>query len=273
MKTLKNEIRLSGVGLHSGSAAAVTLVPSEGEWINFVNQKGASSVTQAVIEEDSRLTGFSLPNGMTVRTAEHLLAAVAGMGLEAVDIHLEGQEVPIMDGSALPFAQAIRETGFRDNGKKSRPRFLATPLIAEENNGARLMFAYPSEKLRVTYIIDYSGTPVGLQKFSCDITEENFYNIIAGARTFGLTSELGYLRQHGLAKGGSKENALIFDENGLVEGQQLRHPQECSIHKITDLLGDLTLSGPVPTAHYVGLASGHSVHAKLVRSLRALFAC
>ena len=120
MKTLKNEIKIGGVGLHSGEESKLWMRPCELRCgIYFRNKSGLSSVTEAVVEEDSRLTGFSLPNGAVVRTAEHLLAAIAGMGLEAVELELTGSEVPILDGSAFPFAEAIKNCGFEEiDGKR-----------------------------------------------------------------------------------------------------------------------------------------------------------
>ncbi len=271
MKTLKNEIKISGTGLHSGEESTLWMRPCERPGIHFRNENGLSPVTEAVVEEDSRLTGFSLPNGAVVRTAEHLLAAIAGMGLNAVELELSGSEVPILDGSAFPFAEAIKDCGFTEMDGILKGRAISAPIFLEENGGSRLIAAAPSDRLTVTYIIDYSGTPIGLQKVKYDITSETFYNIISKARTFGLTSELDYLKQNGLAKGGTLDNALIFDENGTVGSQRLRFPLECVTHKVIDLLGDLTLAGEIPAAHYVAVAAGHSIHGKLARRIRALF--
>ena len=200
-----------------------------------------------------------------------LLAAIAGMELDAVEIFLEGGEVPIMDGSAFPFAEAINETGYAEAPGETTKRSLAVPIALEENGGKRFLAAVPSEKLCVSYVIDYSGTPVGTQNVTYDVTRETFYNIISRARTFGLTSELEYLRRNGLAKGGSLDNALVFDGEGLVGSASLRFPLECVTHKVIDLLGDLTLAGPIPTAHYVAIAAGHSIHGKLARRIRTVF--
>lgn len=271
MLTLNNEIKLSGTGLHSGEVSVLYLRPCDRVGIYFRGKNGVASTADAVIEEDSRLTAFSLPNGVTVRTAEHLLAAVAGMGLDAVEIELEGSEVPIMDGSAFCFAEAIKECGMSETGMPAARTAISCPVLVTEKNGERLVAAAPSEKLSVTYVIDYPGTPIGTQSVKYDITPELFYNIISKARTFGLTSELGFLKKNGLAKGGTLENALLFDENGLVGGQKLRFPLECVTHKVIDLLGDLTLAGSVPVGHYIAVAAGHSTHGKLVKRIKALY--
>lgn len=271
MLTLKDEIKISGIGLHSGEQSVLYLRPCGRAGIYFRGKNGLASTADAVVEEDSRLTGFSLPNGVTVRTAEHLLAAVAGMGLDAVEIELEGAEVPIMDGSAFCFAEAIKECGVTEVDGDAWRLTVSSPVAVREKDGERLAVALPSEKLSVTYVIDYPGTPIGTQSVKYDITPEMFYNIISKARTFGLTYELGFLKENGLAKGGSLENALLFDDKGPVGGQKLRFPLECVTHKVTDLLGDLTLAGSVPVGHYIAVAAGHSTHGKLVRRLKALY--
>lgn len=271
MRTLRNEIKISGVGLHSGEHSTLWMRPCERAGIYFRKNGVLSSTAKAVVEEDQRLTGFRLPNGALVRTGEHLLAAIAGMGLDSVELELSAAEVPIMDGSARPYADAIRECGFEEIEGTVKRRAISSPIFVEENGGNRLLIAAPSDKLSITYIIDYSKTPIGVQKVRYDITEDTFYNIISRARTFALTYELDYLKQNGLAKGGSLENAIVFDEKGPVYGQTLRFPLECVTHKVIDLLGDLTLAGEIPTAHYVAIAAGHSIHGKLTRRIKSLF--
>lgn len=271
MKTLNKEIEIKGIGLHSGEMCGIRLLPSEIPGIRFRNAGGLSDISSAVVEEDSRLTGFVLSNGMKVRTGEHMLAAIAGMRLDAVIIESDAEEVPILDGSAHQWADAIKKCGTAEVSGTPKRYSVSAPIAVEENNGKRLLIALPSQELRVTYIIDYTGTPVGVQRTDYKISEESFYDIISRARTFGLTSELEYLRREGLAKGGSLENALIFDEKGLVGGSALRFPLECVTHKVADLLGDLTLCGSAPVAHYVAVCAGHSIHAKMVKKLKALF--
>ena len=272
MYTLNRALAFSGVGLHSGVECSVLLLPSQKDGFSFTTGRGSFSAASAVVEEDSRLTGFRLPDGTLVRTAEHLLGAVVGMGLDAVEIELGSEEIPILDGSALPFASAIAEAGFSDNGAEKTRNALFAPIAVEEARGGRIMAAIPSDTLKITYVIDYSGTPIGVQRASYDITPETFLNTIAKARTFGLTYELDYLRQNGLAKGGSLDNAVMFDKDELLNQGGLRFPLEPVTHKVIDLLGDLALMGNVPTAHYMGICAGHGIHGKLVDKLKKIFA-
>lgn len=150
----------------------------------------------------------------------------------------------------------------------SREKALAVPIVIDDPYKERSMMAIPSERLMVTYVIDYPGTPIGTQRASYTVTPDVFLQRISKARTFGLTSELDYLKKNGLAKGGSLENALMFDEKGLLNEGGLRFPLECVTHKINDLLGDLALLGTIPTAHYIGICAGHDLHGRLVDRIK-----
>ena len=268
MKTLRDKIVIKGIGLHSGKSSTLTISPYNKSGIFFSNKNGISRINEAEIREDSRLTGFSLPNGMIVRTGEHLLGALAGMEVDSALLELTDNEVPILDGSALPFVEAIASVGLVEIDGTPMRSTITQPYFVEENDGKRIIAAFPCDKLRVSYIIDYSGTPIGVQKVKYDINADVFYNVICRARTFALTRELEYLKENNLAKGGSLENAMLFDGNGLVGGVKPRLENECVTHKVIDLLGDLTLIGSIPVAHYVAIAAGHSIHGKLVSLIK-----
>ncbi len=268
MLTLKNEIKLSGIGLHSGKISTVRLLPSDICGITFKTTNGLYDLSTAVVEEDSRLTGFSLPDGTLIRTAEHLLASIVGMELDAVTIVLEGEEVPIMDGSSYSFASAINETGYSDVSGEIHKKMVSTPIVVENRKENKIISVFPSENLRVTYIIEYPDTPIGVQKVSYDITREAFLKTISKARTFGLTYELDFLKKANLAKGGSLNNALVFGKDTLLNKEGLHFTLECVTHKVVDLLGDLALVGSIPIGHYLGICTGHAMHKKLVERLK-----
>lgn len=269
-RTLKEAIEFKGIGLHSGEPGVVRLLPCERQGIFFRTQNGEYPITEAKVEEDNRLTGFRLPDGTHVRTAEHLLGSIMGMGLEGVIIETESEEIPILDGSAHVFAQKIAETGIVLKGEPARHCCIPTPVVVDERAEGKFLAALPAEELRITYVIDYPGTAIGTQRTSHIITEQTFLDIISKARTFGLTSELDFLKKHGLAKGGSLDNALMFDKNTLLNDGGLRFPLEPVTHKVTDLLGDLALLGIAPKAHYVAICAGHGLHRRLSDKLRRL---
>ncbi len=266
--TISERTEFSGTGLHSGEFSTVSVYPSPKEGIYFSTGNGLFPITSAQVQEDSRLTGFRLPDGTIVRTAEHLLAALSGLNIDSVVIKLTGEEVPILDGSPHPFAIAIAEAGIIEFGENRIKKALTVPVVIDDPYKERAMMAIPSERLMITYVIDYPGTPIGTQRASYTVTPDVFLQRISKARTFGLTSELDYLKKNGLAKGGSLENALMFDEKGLLNEGGLRFPLECVTHKINDLLGDLALLGTIPTAHYIGICAGHDLHGRLVDRIK-----
>lgn len=269
-RTISEVKEFTGTGLHSGEISTVSVSPSQKEGIYFSTKNGLFPITSAQIEEDQRLTGFRLPDGTLVRTAEHLLAALTGLEIDSAIIELAGEEIPILDGSPHFFALALSDAGIREFGEKSSKPALFVPIVIDDPDRDRAIMAIPSERLKVTYVIDYPGTPVGTQRASYIMSPEVFINKISKARTFGLTSELDYLKKNGLAKGGSLENALMFDEKGLLNEGGLRFPLECVTHKINDLLGDLTLLGRIPTAHYIGICAGHDLHGRLVDRIKRI---
>ncbi|MDD4159387.1 MAG: UDP-3-O-acyl-N-acetylglucosamine deacetylase [Synergistaceae bacterium] len=268
-RTISERIEFTGVGLHSGEISTVAVAPSQKEGIYFSTEKGLFSVTSVQVVEDRRLTGFMLPDGTVVRTAEHLLAALTGLDIDSAVISLAGEEVPILDGSPYPFALGFSKVGTAEYGGEHRKKnFLTVPVTVDDPERDRSIMALPAERLKVTYVIDYPGTPVGTQRTSSLISPEVFLNRISKARTFGFTSELDYLKKNGLAKGGGLDNALVFDGIGLLNDGGLRFPLECVTHKINDLLGDLALLGNIPVAHYIGICAGHDLHGRLVDRIK-----
>lgn len=264
-RTLARALEFNGVGLHSGAECRVVLSPSENGGVCFKTSNGIYKISDAVIEEDQRLTGFVLPDGTKIRTAEHLLASISAMGIDSVLIESFGGEIPILDGSASVFSKAIFDAGFC--GEKSHD-YLSVSAPLYVNEGHKTVFAMPSEALRITYVVDYPNTPIGTQQVTYDITEKSFLENISKARTFCLTTELDYLKTNGLAKGGSLDNAMVFAPDKMLNEGGLRFTLECVTHKVIDLLGDLTLLGQIPVAHYVAICAGHSLHDKLVEKLR-----
>lgn len=267
-RTIAKELTFEGVGLHSGVECRVVFHPSEENGICFKTANGIYKISEAVVEEDQRLTGFVLPDGTKIRTAEHMLAAVSGMCVDNLIIESFGGEIPIFDGSAVKFAQAIKNAGFIGEKDMYSPS-VSVPVCIDEGN--RCVFAMPSDKCRITYVIDYSGTPIAVQKVSYEINEQIFFDIISKARTFCLTTELEYLKANGLAGGGSLGCAMVFANDKLLNEEGLRMPLECATHKVLDLMGDLTLLGRIPVAHYVAVCAGHAVHDRLVEKLKRLF--
>ncbi len=200
----------------------------------------------------------------TVSTVEHLLAALRIMGVDNAIVELDGAEVPIMDGSAAPFVYLIREAGMR---RQSAPRrYMVLRESVEIRDGDREIAIHPSDRLRVTYTIDFPGTAIGRQVFARTLYQSVFLDEVAPARTFCFLRDVPALRQRGLALGGSLDNAVVVDDNGPMS--RLRFPDEFVRHKTLDLVGDLALLGLPVIGHVVARKAGHALHARLVETLR-----
>lgn len=267
--TIKSEVTFTGVGLHSGCPATLHLVPSDSGCIRVCTSTGKYALSTARIVEAQRMTALQLPDGQYIKTIEHLLAALYALNVDDVDIYLDGEELPILDGSALPYFETLSAAGFSPTGKTLVTYHLANPVGLSD--GARAIVALPSQTLRVSYTIDYTGTPLATEFVSLDITPETFACELAPARTFCLEKEIQALKKAGLAQGGSLDNALVIGEKGIINELGLRIERECVRHKVVDLLGDLALIEKKICAHYVVTCGGHALHARLVDRMRALF--
>ncbi len=264
-RTLKNEILLSGIGIHSGKKATMTLKPSPRGKIVFrrLDLGGTEIALDARNAEAGNCLTLSSNTGF-VQTVEHLLAVLHVFGLDSLEIELDGPEIPIMDGSAAPLAEAILRAGISALPAKRRViKIIRTHNLIE--NKASLSFS-PDQDFRITYSIDFPHPLVGRQEYSLALTQKAFLAEIAPARTFGFLKDVPELYRRGLAQGGTLENAVVLDEEKVISGP-LRYPDEFVRHKILDLLGDLALLGHPLLGHFRADRAGHGLHLKTVRFL------
>jgi len=264
-RTVLKEVFLSGVGIHSGETVSLALKPSLSGKIVFrrLDLEGCQ------VEVDPRRveTGncSSLVEGRcVVRTVEHLLAVLYILGIDSLDVDLEGSEIPILDGSALPLARAILSVGVsRIPGQRKVMRIVRPHTVRDGK--ASLSFS-PDGDFRLTYGIDFSHPLIGRQAFSLTMTREAFLAEIAPARTFGFLKDVPELWRKGLARGGTLENAVILDEEKPISGP-LRFPDEFVRHKVLDLVGDLALLGNPLLGHFQAEQAGHRLHLEAVHFL------
>ncbi len=266
-KTLAGPVDIEGVGLHSGRRVALRILPGEaGSGIVFVRR----DLDQAVIPASYRLlngSNFSttLSRGpVVVATVEHLLSALQGLSIDNARIEMDDAEVPILDGSALPFVDRIREAGTRSLGRPRR--FLALTRPVRVTEGDKEILALPDNAFQATYAIDFAHPVIGAQSVTTEVTEESYIESIAPARTFCLLRDVEAMRRSGLALGGSLDNALVVGEDGVLNGS-LRFPDEFARHKVLDLIGDLALLGTPIRAHVIAFKGGHRLHAALVEKI------
>lgn len=266
--TLGRPVRVHGTGLHTGRHARVVLHPAEaGRGVVFLRTDVGAEIP-AVAEEAARFdhaTTVGRP-GREVGTVEHLLSALFGTGIHDLLVEVDGPELPILDGSAAPWLEAIRQAGLTRLPEAVRPFSPAAPISLPGPHGKRIEIR-PARDLRVTYTIDFPHPAIGRQSVTVVVTPESYARHIAPARTFGFLAEYETLKAHGLARGASPENCIVVGEE-RVESGRLRFPDEFVRHKALDLLGDLALVGRPLLGHVLALRAGHALHAALARRLR-----
>ncbi len=208
----------------------------------------------------------TLANGdATIGTVEHLLSAAAGLGIGNLIVEVEGEEVPILDGSAAPFIYLMHEAGIRVQQAPREFIKILEPLRIEEED--KFVAVYPSDRFKISYTIDFEHPLIGEQRQTFVVTPRCFTEQIAPARTFGFLREVEALRRNGLALGGSMENAIVVGDNSILNNQ-LRFEDEFVRHKILDAIGDLMLLGAPLLGHVVAYRAGHSLHAGLVETIQ-----
>ncbi|MGH9394131.1 MAG: UDP-3-O-acyl-N-acetylglucosamine deacetylase, partial [Terriglobales bacterium] len=267
--TLARASLTEGVGLHSGARARLRLLPAAaGSGIQFrrVDLDGFTiEARSANIAKVSYATSL-MKKGVFISTTEHLLAALVGSGIDNVVIELDNLEVPILDGSALPFLEMIAAARPRRQQRKRRVMQIVAPLELRE--GSKFIGIYPGPGCRLRYQIDFPHPMIGRQQFQLELTPESFRSELAPARTFGFLAEFAAMRRQGLIRGGSLENAVVLDEKRVVNGE-LRFRDEFVRHKMLDLIGDLALLGAPFAGEVVADRAGPALHPALVQRLLA----
>lgn len=267
-KTIAGEITIKGTGLHTGRETSITFKPAEaGTGIRFVRADLPGKPVIEVKAENASLEDSlymtALGSGeQQIRTGEHVLAACSGLGIDNVVLELSSSEPPICDGSALPFVEAIKKVGVVTLGEPRRFIEVTEPIWLFE--GGLELAIIPSKRLEITYKIDYDHPAVGIRSASFLITEDVFTRNIAPARTFCFLKDIDTLRQSGIIKGGSLENAIVIGEHDFLN-EELRFSDEIVRHKILDVIGDLTLLGNPIRGHIIAVRSGHAFNIRFVR--------
>ncbi|OGW38533.1 MAG: UDP-3-O-[3-hydroxymyristoyl] N-acetylglucosamine deacetylase [Nitrospirae bacterium RBG_13_39_12] len=266
-RTLKQEVSFEGIGLHSGQYSKVRLKPAPRDTgIIFIRtDKGVTikaSVNSVTDTAFSTTLGY---NGAKIRTVEHILATLAGLGIDNLFIEINGPEIPILDGSSTELTSLIIKNGIAKQSKKRPYLIIANPISLTDGNAEIVALPYNGRK--ITYVIHFNHHLLGIQKLSLDLNEENFAIEIAPARTFGFLKDVEYLRANGFAKGGSFDNAIILGESGILNSSGLRFKDEFVRHKILDLIGDLSLIGFPIYGHIIANKSGHSTNLKFLKKL------
>ena len=267
--TIGREVWRTGIGLHCGARISLRLKPAPPDFgVRFrrVDLPRSSCVIahyRHVI--DTRLATSIGYGEAVISTIEHLMAALLGSGVDNALVEVDGPEVPIFDGSALSYLELLRDAGLASQRAPRRCLKILRPLVV--NDGEAYVKVSPSRRLRVHYRIDFPHPLVGKQEFSWSFNKSSFVRDIAKARTFGFLSDALKLQRMGLAQGGSLDNAVVFDEERLLNRDGFRYDDECVRHKILDLLGDLALVGFPLVGRIEAYKAGHALHTRFLNKL------
>jgi len=270
-QTLAAPVVCAGVGLHTGERVRLVFQPATaGTGVVFVRSDITGQDNRIEARADAvvgvRLgTTIANADGVSVATVEHLMAALAGIGVDDVLIDIDGPELPVMDGSSAPFVQLIHKVGLKSQAMPRRAIQVLKPVTVE-TEGRRASFL-PALKPMIEVEISFEHQAVGRQSCIFDVTPDIFAEDIASARTFGFQKDFDTLLAAGLARGGSMDNAIVLDETGVVNPEGLRFDDEFVRHKALDALGDLYLAGAPIIGRYSANRPGHSINNEALRAL------
>ncbi len=268
-RTLDHAIRCSGIGLYSGKKIELVLNPAEADTgIVFVRSDlgvEISAHVDAVV--DTTLCTTIGKGDATISTVEHLMSALAGLGIDNARIEVSGAEVPVMDGSASPFIFLIQCAGIVEQDAPKKVLRIKKRVSIED--GEKSCALYPASGFRVSYHLDYPHPLLSNCKVSFDFSRQGYAREVSRARTFGFIHEVEALQKAGLALGGSMDNAVVLDKYGVLNEGGLRYADECARHKVLDTVGDLFLAGYPIVGAFEGVRSGHAMNCQIVRELLA----
>ena len=276
-RTIKELVRTTGVGLHSGTKVELTLRPAEADTgIVFRRVDLSPQVvfpTRADIVGDTRMATVLMKDGGRVSTVEHLMSACAGLGIDNLYVDVTAEEIPIMDGSASSFVYLLQQGGVQE--QEAPKKFIKVKKTVEirEGKGASEKWArlVPHDGFKLDFFIEFNHPAVDgtAQRATVDFGDVSYIQAIARARTFGFMQDVEMLRGIGLARGGSLENAIVMDEYRILNSDGLRYDDEFVRHKILDAIGDLYMVGHPIIASYEAHKSGHALNNQLLRAMLA----
>jgi UDP-3-O-[3-hydroxymyristoyl] N-acetylglucosamine deacetylase len=266
-QTIRAAVECKGIGLHSGAQVSLRILPApSGSGIIFRRTDLDNFEVEATGRNIARVSYATslMKKGVLISTTEHLLSAFIGTGIDNAIVELDNLELPILDGSAKPFVEMIQRAGIR---KQRRLRsYMRIRRELELREGNKFIAIYPADSYSVSYTIDFPHALIGRETFRVDLSDGNYLREIAPARTFGFLHEADAMRQQGLIRGASTENAIVLTPEGLMN-PPLRYSDEFVRHKVLDLIGDLALVGKQILGSIVADRAGHAMHTALVSRL------
>lgn len=272
-RTLKSIVRTTGVGLHSGAKVLLVLRPAQPDTGIVFHRIDLDPPVDIKADPfavgDTRMASCLEKNGARVSTVEHLMSALAGLGIDNIHVDIDAAELPIMDGSAAPFVFLLQSAGIEEqNAAKKFLRVKKTVEVKEGDKWARLS-PYDGFSLDFSIVFSHPAVAQTDSRAHIDFADQSYLREVARARTFGFMQDVEVLREQGLALGGSLENAIVMDEYRVLNSDGLRYADEFVKHKILDAVGDLYLAGHPLLAAFSAHKSGHALNNQLLRALLA----
>jgi UDP-3-O-[3-hydroxymyristoyl] N-acetylglucosamine deacetylase len=262
-RTLKEKVEFEGVGLHTGYPVRLAILPAPPDsGIRFRRTDLRDFEIEAVRAYVAKVSYATtlMKKGVMIATVEHLLATLYGLGIDNARLDLDSMEVPILDGSCAPFTDALLAAGIVEQRELRRYIVIERPI--EVRQADKVAGVYPGRTPRASYAIDFDHPAIGHQRIELELTPEAFRRELSRARTFGFVSDIEYLKGLGLIRGGSLDNAVVLDPEGVLN-TGLRYPDEFVRHKLMDLLGDISLCGLPIIGRLAAERAGHAIHTDL----------
>jgi len=272
-RTLRTTIKATGVGLHTGARVELALrpaAPDTGVVFHRVDLEPPVTIPgDAVHVGDTRLSSTLKRDGAAISTVEHLMSALAGLGIDNLHVDVAGPEIPIMDGSAGPFVFLLQTAGIVE--QEAPKRYLRILLPVEVKDGDKWARFDPYNGFKLDFTIDFPHPMFGTENRNVviDFAEHSYVKEVARARTFGFMQEVEAMRAAGLGLGGSLQNAIVLDEHRVLNSEGLRYDNEFVKHKVLDAIGDLYLLGHPLIGQYTAFKSGHGLNNAVARALQA----
>jgi UDP-3-O-[3-hydroxymyristoyl] N-acetylglucosamine deacetylase len=268
-RTIAKRVSCTGVGLHSGKPATLTLAPAPADaGVSFVRMDlGVEIPARNEFVADTTLSTNLASGGARVHTVEHVMAALHGMGIDNCRVEVDGPEIPILDGSAAPFVCLVHEAGVKV--QRAGKRWLVVEQAVEIRDGDKVARLEPSDAFSIEFTADFAHPLITNQAFRVTLNDRVFEREVARARTFCFLRDIERMQAAGLAKGGSLENAIVVDEFSILNPEGLRYPDEFARHKVLDAIGDLALFGLPVLGALTAVKSGHALTPALVKMVLA----
>ncbi|AMD95943.1 UDP-3-O-acyl-N-acetylglucosamine deacetylase [Leptotrichia sp. oral taxon 847] len=276
-KTIKNQVKVSGIGLHKGKEVKMVLKPASQKngivfkRMDISDKDNIVKVNYKNLFDLERGTNVQNKDGVKIHTIEHFMSALSVCGITDILVEIEGNEMPILDGSSAQFVEKIKSAGILELEEEIEPLVITEPIIFSDEKSGKYVLALPYDGFKISYTIDFKHTFLKSEYFEIEVNLENYEKNIASCRTFAFDYEIEFLKKNNLALGGSLKNAIVIGKDGPLNDSGLRFENEFVRHKILDIIGDLYVLGTPIKAHIIAIKAGHFVNAKLTEMIAKKF--